>query len=119
MSINDEQLPFKLSPMKWYCKLMSINDEQLPFKLSPMKWYCKLMSINGEQLPFKLSPNEWDKVKSKGHPRISWLAQVEFSFKPIGSPRPGVGIKLITKPLIKESVRSFNGLRTQIHIASL
>ena len=43
-----------------------------------LKWYCKFMSMNDERLPFKLLTTKWDKVKCKGRPRKSWLAQVEF-----------------------------------------
>ena len=58
-----------------------------------LKWYCKVMSTKDERLPFKLLRNEWDKVKCKGCPKGSWLAQV-------------LEIKII-KPLTKQSVGNF------------
>ena len=42
-----------------------------------LKWYCKVLSVKDETLPFKLLANEWVKVKCKGRPRRSWLAQVD------------------------------------------
>ena len=42
-----------------------------------LNWYHKVMCMNNKRLPFKLLSNEWDKVKCKGHPRKSWLAQVD------------------------------------------
>ena len=64
------------------------------------------MSMNDERLPLKLLPNEWDKVKCKGHPRRSWFAKVEFLKKELSLQDQILDIKLIKKPLIKESVRS-------------
>ena len=40
------------------------------------KWYRKVVCANDKRLPFVLSSLEWDKVKCKGCPRKSWLAQV-------------------------------------------
>ena len=62
-----------------------------------LKWYCKFMSMKDEILPFKSLPNEWDKVKCKGHPRISWLAQVEFLKKELGLQDQVLDIKIIKK----------------------
>ena len=58
------------------------------------------MSIKGEIVSFKLLTNEWVKVRS-------WLAQVEFLKKRIGSPRPDLGIKLIKKALDKRECEEF------------
>ena len=64
------------------------------------------MSMKDERLPFMLLTNEWDKVKCKGHPRRSWLAQVEFLKKELGLQDQVLDIKIIKKPLTKESVRN-------------
>ena len=55
-----------------------------------LKWYCKVVSMKDERLPFKLLTNEWDKVKCKGHPRRSQLAQVEFLKKELGLQDQGI-----------------------------
>ena len=64
------------------------------------------MSVNNEKVPFKLLTNKWDKVKCKGWPRKSWIAQVEFYKKRIGSQDQVLDTKLIKKGLEKESVKS-------------
>ena len=43
-----------------------------------LKWYCKVMCMNDKRLPFNLLSNQWNKVKCMGHPRISWVAQVDI-----------------------------------------
>ena len=62
-----------------------------------INWYCKVMSMKDERLPFELLTNEWDKVKCKGQPKRSWLAQVEFLKKELGLQDQVSGIKLIEK----------------------
>ena len=49
-----------------------------------LNWYCKVLSMKVERLPFKSLRNARDKVKCKGHPRKSWLAQMEFLKKELG-----------------------------------
>ena len=61
------------------------------------------MSMDDERPLFELLPNEWNKVKCKGHHRKSWLAQVKFLKKKFRLQEQVLDIKLIKKPLIKES----------------
>ena len=51
--------------------------------------------------PFKFSSNEWDKVKCKGRPRESWLAQVDSLKKEVDLCDKVLDIKLIKKALDK------------------
>ena len=54
------------------------------------------------QLPFKLLSKERNEVKCKGHPRKSWLAQVDSLKKELDIQDKFLDIKLIKKPLIKK-----------------
>ena len=42
-----------------------------------LKWYRKVMCMNSNRLPIQLLLNKWDNVKCRGHPRKSWVAQVD------------------------------------------
>ena len=65
------------------------------------------MSIKDERLPFKLLRNELDKVKCKGRPRRSWLAQVEFLTKELGLQDQVLDLKIIKKALDKREYGEF------------
>ena len=55
--------------------------------------------MNDERLPFKLLSNEWNKVKSKGRPRICWLAHVNSLKKGLNLEDKILEIRLIKEAL--------------------
>ena len=62
-----------------------------------LKWYGKVMRMNDKRLPFKSLSNDWDKVKYKGHPKRSWLAQVDSLRKQLNLQDKVLDIELIKK----------------------
>ena len=72
-----------------------------------LKWYRKVMSMNDERLPYKLLSNEWDKVKCKGRPKKSWLAQVDILKKELGLQDRVLDLKLIKEALDKRECEEF------------
>ena len=58
------------------------------------------MYTNDKRLSLKLLSNERDKVKCKGHPRKSWLAQVDCLKKELDLQDEVLDMKLIKKVLI-------------------
>ena len=67
-----------------------------------LNWYPQIMCMNDERLPLKLLlSSKWDKVKSKGHSRKSWLAQVNSLKKELDLQHKALNIKIIKEALAK------------------
>ena len=64
------------------------------------------MCMNDERLPLKLLSSEWDKVKCKGRPRKSWIAQVNSLKKELDLQDKVLNAKIIKEALAKKSVRN-------------
>ena len=65
------------------------------------------MYINDKRLSFKLLSNEWDKVKSKGHLRKCWLAQVNSLTKELNLQDKALEVKLVKEVLAKRKCDEF------------
>ena len=64
-----------------------------------LKWYCKIKHMNSQRLPSTLLTNRWDSIKCRGHPRKSWLAQVDSLMKDLDD--KDLAIKLIREAINK------------------
>ena len=72
-----------------------------------LKWYCKVKHTNNQRLPGKLLTNRWDSVKCKGHPRKSWLTQVDSLMKDLDLQDKDLAVKLIRDAINKSECGQF------------
>ena len=63
--------------------------------------------MNNQRLPNKLLINRWDSVKCRGHPRKSWLAQVDSLVKDLDLQDKNLAVKIIKEAIDKRECGQF------------
>ena len=72
-----------------------------------LKWYRKIKQMINQRLLGKLLINRWDSVKCRGHPRKSWLAQVDLLVKHLDLQDKDLAVKLIREAIDKRKCGQF------------